>query len=163
MAARPPRLTPPRTRRAIASFGSYQDAERAVDYLSDQGFAVQHLAIVGTGLRYVEEISGRVTSGRAALMGGAQGAALGLLFASLFGLFFRGTGVALLGLLLYGLLSGALFGALFGVLGHVAQGGRRDFASFRSTQADRYEVQADEAVAEEAERLLRALPDAPRA
>ncbi len=154
---------PSGARRTIATFGSYRDAERAVDYLSDQGFPVESLAIVGTGLRYVEEIAGRVTSARAALMGAGQGAVLGLLFASLFGLFFTDTGVGLLGLLIYGLISGAVFGALFGLLGHLAQGGRRDFASVASTRADRYEIQAEDPVADEAERLLRALPDAPAA
>jgi len=156
-----PERSPAGPRRTIATFGSYGDAERAVDYLSDQGFPVQSLTIVGTGLRYVEEIGGRVTSARAALLGAGQGAVLGLLFAALFGLFFTDTGVGLLGLLLYGLITGAVFGALFGLLGHLAQGGRRDFASVASTRADRYEIQAEDAVAEEAERLLRALPDAP--
>jgi len=151
----------PGTRRTIATFTSYRDAERAVDYLAGEDFPVESLAIVGTGLRYVEEIEGRVTSGRAALMGALQGAVLGLLFAALFGLFFTGTGVGLLGLLLYGLVSGAVFGALLGLLGHAAQGGRRDFASVASTRADRYELQADHAVADEAERLLRALPEVP--
>jgi hypothetical protein len=159
----PPTRPPSGARRTIATFGSYRDAERAVDYLSDQGFPVESLAIVGTGLRYVEEIAGRVTSARAALMGAGQGAVLGLLFASLFGLFFTDTGVGLLGLLIYGLISGAVFGALFGLLGHLAQGGRRDFASVASTRADRYEIQAEDPVADEAERLLRALPDAPAA
>jgi hypothetical protein len=96
-------------------------------------------------------------------MGAGQGAVLGLLFAALFGLFFTDTGVGLLGLLLYGLITGAVFGALFGFLGHLAQGGRRDFASVASTRADRYEIQAEDAAADEAERLLRALPDAPPA
>ena len=152
---------PSGTRRTIATFPSYRDAERAVDYLSDENFTVERLAIVGTGLRYVEEIEGRVTSVRAALMGAGQGAVLGLLLAALFGLFFTDSGVGLAGLLLYGLISGAVLGALLGAIGHLAQGGRRDFASVASTRADRYEIQADQAVAEEAERLLRALPDAP--
>ena len=51
--------TPPGARRTIASFSSYAEAERAVDFLSDQGFAVERVAIVGTGLRYVEQVAGR--------------------------------------------------------------------------------------------------------
>jgi hypothetical protein len=161
--ATPSTRPPTGPRRTIATFSSYADAERSVDYLSDQDFPVQSLTIVGTGLHYVEEIAGRVTSARAALLGAGQGAVLGLLLASLFGLFFTDTGVGLLGLLVYGLVTGAIFGALFGLLGHLAQGGRRDFASVASTRADRYEIQADAAEAGEAERLLRALPDAPPA
>jgi hypothetical protein len=37
-----------RQRRTLASYASYAEAERAVDWLSDQGFAVERVAIVGT-------------------------------------------------------------------------------------------------------------------
>jgi len=57
------------TRRTITSATSYDAAERAVDGLSDQGFPVEHVRIVGTGLRYVEQVSGRLTTGRAAVSG----------------------------------------------------------------------------------------------
>ena len=150
--------TPTGARRTVATYSSYRDAERAVDHLSDQGFPVERVAIVGTGLRYVEQVAGRVTTGRAALTGALQGALLGLLFALLFGLFFTGPGF--FGLLVYAIVLGALFGALFGALGHAATGGRRDFASTSSTQADRYEVQVDEAHAAQAEELLARLPAA---
>jgi len=45
-------------------------------------------------------------------------------------------------------------GALFGLLLYALQGGRRDFASVRSMQPSRYDVVVDEAVADEAVRLL---------
>jgi hypothetical protein len=35
------------SRRTVASYSSYADAERAVDYLSDRGFDVSRAAIVG--------------------------------------------------------------------------------------------------------------------
>jgi Heat induced stress protein YflT domain len=41
--------TPTGPRRAVASYSSYQEAERAVDWLSDQGFAVERVSIVGPG------------------------------------------------------------------------------------------------------------------
>jgi hypothetical protein len=47
-----------RPRRAIASYATDVEAERAVDRLSDQGFAVQRSAIVGRGLRSVEQVTG---------------------------------------------------------------------------------------------------------
>jgi hypothetical protein len=147
---------PGRARRTIATYPSYREAERAVDWLSDQGFAVERAAIVGTGLRSVEQIVGRVTTARAALAGVAQGALIGLLFALLFGLFF--TGPDFLGLLIYALVAGALFGAIFGALAHAALGGRRDFASTRTTEAERYELQVDDEVADEARRLIEAIP-----
>lgn len=143
-------------RTTIATYTDYREAERAVDWLSDQGFEVGRVAIVGTGLRSVERIGGRMTTGRSALVGAGQGALIGLLFALLFGLFF--TGPHFLGLLLYGVILAALFGALFGALAHAAQGGDRDFTSTRGIQADRYEVQVEDAQADEARRLLDASP-----
>ena len=147
---------PTGTRRTIAACSTYREAEQAVDFLSDQGFAVELVAIVGTGLRTVEQVAGRVTTGRAALTGALQGVLVGLLFALLFGLFFTGPGF--LGLLLYAIILGAVVGAVFGAFGHAALGGRRDFASVTGMEAERYEVQADEAVAAEAEELLRGMP-----
>ncbi len=44
------------------------EAERAVDRLSDQGFPVERSAIVGLGLRSVEQVTGRMTAGSAALI-----------------------------------------------------------------------------------------------
>lgn len=127
-----------------------------MDWLSDQGFAVERVAIVGTGLRTVEQVAGRVTTGRAALAGAGQGAFIGLLFAVLFGLFFSGPGF--LGLLLYAVILGAVFGAVFGALGHAALGGRRDFASIAGMEAERYEIQSDQAGADEAQQLIEAIP-----
>lgn len=145
------------TRRTIATYLDYASAERAVDYLADQDFAVEHTAIIGRGLRSVEQVAGRMSAGRAALVGLGEGALIGTLFALLFGVFFSGPGFG--GLLLYGILTGGLFGAMLGAFGHVTvSDGRRDFVSDTSIAADRYEVQVDDSVADEAERLLGAMP-----
>ena len=47
---------------------------------------------------------------------------------------------------------------LFGLLVHTAQRGRRDFASVSFMQPSRYDVVADDTVADEAEQLLAELP-----
>jgi hypothetical protein len=145
----------PRTaRRTIETDPSYREAERTVDWLSDQGFAVEHLSIVGTGLRYVEDVSGRVTTARSAAMGAAPGAMLGLLFGLLFGLFFTHA-ADFFGVVLYGLVAGTFWGATWRALLHYSQRGRRDFGSVARTVADRYEIQADSEVADEAVRVLK--------
>jgi predicted lipid-binding transport protein (Tim44 family) len=144
------------TRRTIATHADYRDAERDVDWLSDHGFAVEHVAIVGTGLRYVEQVAGRVTTRQAAWTGAGQGMWVGLIFGLLFGLFFNGA--AFLGILLYGLVVGGLSGALWGAATHYSQQGRRDFASVAATRAYRYEVQVDAGLADTAERLLAGMP-----
>jgi hypothetical protein len=124
--------------------------------LSDERFPVERITIVGSGLRTVEQVAGRLTTGRAALIGAGEGAMIGLLFALLFGLFFTGPGF--FALLLYALIAGAIFGAILGALGHAMRGGRRDFASLRGMEAERYELMVDDDVANEAERLLNARP-----
>ncbi len=128
-------------RRSVGTYPNYRDAEQAVDKLSDAGFPVEHVAIVGSGLRTVEQVTTRLTTGRAAAMGAGQGAIIGLFFALLFGLFFEGPDF--LGLLIYAVVLSAVFGAVFGAMGHAATGGRRDFASFRTMEAERYEVMVD--------------------
>jgi hypothetical protein len=73
-------------RRAVASYSTYQDAERAVDHLVDQGFPVQKVAIIGRDVRLVEPVIGRMGYGEAALQGAATGALPGVLVGWIFGL-----------------------------------------------------------------------------
>jgi uncharacterized membrane protein len=143
-------------RRTIVAYTDYRDAERAVDWLSDQGFAVERGAIIGTGLRSVEQVTGRMTVGRAALVGAAEGTFIGALIALLFGLFFSGPDFG--ELLLYSLAVGASFGAIAGAIVQAAAGKGRNFASTMTVATDRYEVQVDEDVAAEATRILDRMP-----
>jgi hypothetical protein len=142
----------------VATYDNYAEAERAVDFMSDRGFPVERVAIVGTGLRTVEQVAGRLTTGRAALVGAGQGAMVGLLFGLLFGLFFSGP--AFFGVVLYGLVAGAVFGAILGALTQAAQRGRRDFASVRGMEAERYEVQVEHEHSARAKQLLAELDTA---
>jgi hypothetical protein len=145
-------------RTTVATYGTYREAERAVDVLSDKGFPVERAAIVGTGLKTVEQIAGRLTTGRAALLGAGQGAMVGLLFGLLFGLFFNGP--TFFGVVAYGLVAGTLFGATFGAVGQALSGGRRDFASVTAMQAERYELQVDQEVSAQAKQILAEPPAA---
>jgi hypothetical protein len=143
-------------RTTVATYSTYREAERAVDFLSDQGFPVERTAIVGTGLKTVEQIAGRLTTGKAAIAGATQGAMVGLLFGLLFGLFFEGP--EFFGVVLYGLVAGTIFGAIFGAISQAMQGGRRDFASVQSMQAERYELQVDHEISARAKQVLAELP-----
>jgi uncharacterized membrane protein len=144
-------------RREVAAFDTYAEAQRAVDHLSDRGFPVEHLAIVGQGLRYVEQVTGRLTTARAALLGAAQGALLGAIFGLLAGLIFTlDPSPAIPLLVLYGLVVGTIFGAIAGALSHAMSGGERDFASVSGMEADRYVLLVDEDHADKATEILRA-------
>ena len=70
----------------VASFASYAEAQHAVDSLSDDGFPVQYLAIVGTDLRQVERITGRMSWGRAMASGAGSGLWIGLFFGAMMAL-----------------------------------------------------------------------------
>ena len=90
MTTQPTSTTPfpagPNGRRTIATYNSYRDAERAVDHLSDNGFPVDKVAIIGSDLQLVEQVTGRMTYGGAALRGAVSGACrllIGWLFALL--------------------------------------------------------------------------------
>ncbi len=136
----PPRLDPAFLAwNTVARYDGYAAAQHAVDRLSDDGFPVEHLDIIGSDLRLVERVTGRLTKGRAAVAGAASGVWFGLMIGLLLGLF---TTSSWLGLLLVGAVIGAAWGALFGFLGHAATRGTRDFASSRTVVAMRYDIVA---------------------
>ena len=135
----------------VGTYADYALAQQAVDHLSDNKFPVQRTAIVGTDLRLVENVLGRLTTGRAAGAGAASGAWFGLFIGLLFGIF---SNSRWLPVILVCLFVGAAWGAIFGAIAHAATGGRRDFASRSSLQAGQYQVLADAEVADEARGLL---------
>jgi hypothetical protein len=122
----------------VARFDEYEAAQRAVDRLSDDGFPVEQLDIVGSDLQLVERVTGRLTRARAAGAGALSGLWAGLLFGILIGLFTSGhsffavaaTGAAL----------GVAWGAVFGYVVHARTKGRRDFSSVRQLVATRYDL-----------------------
>src|SRR5918911_4198903 len=111
-------------RRVIASYDSYPEAQRAVDYLSDERFPVERVSIVAEDLRFVEQVTGRRGYGQALLEGAGSGAVVGALFGFFLGLFslFDPLVSAFL-LALYGLIFGAILGALIGLTAHALMGG----------------------------------------
>jgi uncharacterized membrane protein len=111
---------------------------RAVDHVSDAGFPVEQVEIVGSDLHLVEHVTGRLTTARATMAGAGSGAWFGLFVGLLVGLFT--TGPAWLGLVLGGAAIGAAWGALFGFIAHRATSGQRDFSSARGLVAEHYDV-----------------------
>jgi hypothetical protein len=140
-----------RTTATLREFGSYEEAQQLVDRLSDAGFPVEQVRIVGTGLRSVEQVTGRLTKGRAAAGGAFTGIWFGLLIGLLFAIFVIGPFG--LGVLLSSVIFGALWGAVFGFVAHWATRGRRDFSSVRGLEAESYAVQVDAGYEDEAARV----------
>jgi hypothetical protein len=144
--------TPSDVDEVVASYATYAEAQRAVDALSDAGFPVETVEIVGHDVRTVEQVTGRLTNARAAAAGAASGAWFGLFIGLLVGLFT--TGAEWIGLVLGGLLIGAIWGAAFGFVAHWMTRGQRDFSSVSSLVAGRYDVMAARTEAERARQIL---------
>jgi hypothetical protein len=141
----------PRPTVTVARYADYPSAQQAVDFLSDNGFPVERTAIIGTDLRLVERVLGRMTVGRAAGAGAASGAWFGLFIGFLFTLFSTSAWWAVL---IASLVIGAIWGAVFGAIAHALTGGRRDFTSRSTLQAGEYAITVDAEVADEARALV---------
>lgn len=146
------------SRRVVASYGTYEEAQRAVDDLADERFPIARLSIVGEGVHFIEDVTGRVGYGKAILSAAGSGALPGAFFGFIFGLLDWVTPlISGLTLAFYGVVFGAILGALFGLATHVFSRGRRDFSSVSRLQASRYDVVVDEEIADEAGEALRKL------
>lgn len=142
-------------RKTLASFNTYAEAVQAVDRLSDQGFPVEHARIVAHDLTFVEQVTGRETTAQAVVRAALSGLVFGALFGLLFGwLAWRDPVTSGLVLAVYGAILGALVGAIGGAVGHRSRGGRRDFSSVTAMQAGGYDVMVDQALCEQARRML---------
>ncbi len=139
----------------LGSYPDYESAQRAVDALADRRLPVANVAIVASDLRLVEQVTGRQTWLTAAAGGAGSGALTGAFLGLLFGLLSivdpLVSGVALA---FYGMLLGAVVGLVIGTIAHATTGGRRDFRSFRTLDAARYDLVADPEVADEALAVL---------
>ena len=140
----------------VAGYGTYEEAQRAVDHLSDEGFPVQGVRIVGVGLKLVEQVLGRLTMLSAAGRGALAGAWFGLLIGLFIGIF--APGMAFLAIVLWALLWGVVAGALYGLVSHAMTRGQRDFTSMAQLVADRYEVLVPADLSDRARSLIEPRP-----
>ncbi len=142
---------------SLGVYDDYAQAQAAVDFLSDKEFPVENCLIVGTDLKRLERVTGRLTTGRVALGGLLSGVWLGVFVGLIFALFGDGNILAMV-------ISTALFGALFGVIwaliGYAATRGRRDFSSVAQIVATRYEILVEHKFAAQGRELLAQMPGA---
>ncbi len=146
---------------SLGVFDKYADAQKAVDFLSDHDFPVQNVLIVGTELKQVERVTGRLTWGKVISAGAASGAWLGLLIGAVLSIFSDGSSaiVTILG----GIAFGIVFGIVSGALGYSATRGQRDFSSVQKVVATKYEVLVEHKFLSDGTALLATMPGAPSA
>lgn len=135
----------------IGSYPTYAEAQRAVDYLSDQQFPVQQVTIVGVELMQVERVTGRLTWAKVIGGGILSGAWLGMFIGLVLGYFSQ---AAWQQVLFAGLIAGVFFGLITSAVPYAMARGTRDFSSTMQLVAGRYDVLCDPQNAEQARDLL---------
>jgi hypothetical protein len=136
----------------VGSYPTYAEAQRAVDYLSDQQFPVQQVTIVGVDLMQVERVTGRLTWPKVLGGGVISGAWLGLFIGLVLTLLFSSPHP--LEALTTGLVAGVFFGLITSAIPYAMARGTRDFSSTLQLVAGRYDVLCDPQNAEKARDLL---------
>ncbi|MEI7543315.1 MAG: general stress protein [Mycobacteriaceae bacterium] len=133
----------------VGSYPTYAEAQKAVDYLSDNQFPVQQVTIVGVDLMQVERVTGRLTWGKVIGGGMLSGAWLGVFIGLVLG-FFGNPGQSLA----IGVVAGVIFGLITSSIPYAMAKGTRDFSSTMQLVAGRYDVLCDPQNAERARDML---------
>lgn len=152
LASRPAALAVPRGD-AIGTYETYAEAQAVVDRLAKAEFDVTKVSIVGNDLKTVERVTGKLSWGKAALSGAANGAFIGLFFALLLTLF-NPDGVGGLRLIAAVFLITAGLGVALGLVAYAFTRRRRDFASTQQVLASNYQVIVPSELAARAQSVL---------
>ncbi|KRC64534.1 hypothetical protein ASE12_06990 [Aeromicrobium sp. Root236] len=141
---------------SLGVFDKYADAQKAVDYLSDNEFPVENVLIVGTELKQVERVTGRLTWGRVLMAGAGSGLWLGLFVGIVVSAFSEGS--SFLATVAGCAVIGIVFSVVFAALGYGATRGQRDFSSVQKVVATKYEVLVEHKFLAQGQELLAKLP-----
>jgi hypothetical protein len=134
----------------VATYETYPEAQQAVDVLARADFPVDKVSIVGSDLKSVERVTGKLSWGRVAVAGAASGAWLGIFFGLLLVIFSPAVSYAFV---IAAVLIGAGFGMLFGVVSYAINRRRRDYTSVMQVIATSYSVVVDPELANRARNL----------
>ncbi|WP_212754956.1 general stress protein, partial [Microbacterium ulmi] len=135
----------------VASYPTYEAAQKAVSSLIAADVPARDIAIVGTGLRSIERITGKLGYATAARSGAINGLLLGLLFSAIFVL---GTPSPPIQLFVGVLFVGIAIGMLMSIISFAIVRRRRDFASVMQVVAEHYEVSVASASVNRARQVL---------
>ena len=143
----------------VANFKQYTDAIAYVDNLIKHNFPAGSVAIVGSDLRTVERIRGKINYNRLALGGAITGSWVGLAFGLIFGAEINPVDPNQLTFsesMLSSVVIGAGLGMLFNVVRYALSRNKKTFVSQSAVVAAKYQVQVPASLAEQA----RAVPAA---
>ena len=137
---------------SLGVYDTYEEAQKYVDYLSDHEFPVENVLIVGTDLKQIERVTGRLTRGRVAVGGIMSGAWLGAFVALVFAIF--DTANSTPATFFITVIAGMVFGLVWALIGYALTGGNRDFTSIQQVVATKYEVLVEHRDAAKARELI---------
>ncbi|MFJ8893230.1 general stress protein [Leifsonia sp. NPDC102414] len=143
----------------VATYETYPEAQQAVDVLARADFPVDKVSIVGSDLKSVERVTGKLTWGRVAVAGAASGAWLGIFFGLLLVIFSPQVSFAFV---IAAVLIGAGFGMLFGIVSYAINRRRRDYTSVMQVIATSYSVLVDSELVNRARNLMQGGTDGGR-
>jgi hypothetical protein len=140
---------------SLGSYSTHAQAQSVVEYLADQKFEVETTQIIGTDLRMVEQITGRLTWPRALFGGIVSGAWFGLFVGLLLNIL---TTASFGRAMAFGLTWGVIFGGIFAAVSYGLVRGRRDFTSMSAVVPSRFDVLVAAEHSERARGILAASP-----
>lgn len=135
----------------LQSVDTYSEAQSIVNRLTQSGYPVANIAIVGRDLVTVERILGRMTYAKVALKGALNGAWFGLFIGFLMGV--TATGAETL-YVPATMAIGAGLGMLFNLVIYSLRRKRQDFSSVQQVVASAYDIVVPNGTAEAARTAL---------
>jgi hypothetical protein len=123
----------------VGQFKNYLEAVKVVEQLVDNGFPARLVSIIGSDLKTVETLKGKLGYGRVALSGAVTGSWIGLFFGLLFGATSTTEQVVITNLSA-GIVIGAGVGMLLNVIRFSLTKNKRSFISAQAVIAKKYDV-----------------------
>jgi hypothetical protein len=138
---------------SVGSYSTYEQAKAAVDALvANEGFSVNQISVVGSDLRSVERVTGRMSAGRAALNGVMTGVMIGL-FMSLMWMIVNPISdfLVIVGVFLLSI----AFGVIWSLVVYTFTRNKREFTSAMQLTAGRFDLVVPNEIARQAAEILR--------
>ncbi|MEN9954754.1 MAG: hypothetical protein RLZZ41_418 [Actinomycetota bacterium] len=145
----------------VGQFKNYREAVKTVEQLVENGFPAPLISIIGSDLKTVETLKGKLGYGRVALSGAVTGSWVGLFFGLLFGATST-TEQVIITNLSSGIVIGAGVGMLLNVIRFSLAKNKRTFISAQAVVAKKYDVIVPTGQLTEAKKALKASPTEPK-
>jgi hypothetical protein len=139
----------------LAQFSNYLEAVKTVEQLVENGFPPRLISIIGSDLKTVEVLKGKLGYGRVALSGAVTGSWIGLFFGLVFGATSSAEQVVVTNLTA-GIVIGAGVGMLINVIRFSMTKNKRSFISGQSIVAKKYDLVVPMSALSDAKKAMKA-------